>query len=278
MSGLSRARRWRRPGVRPLEVWNLPVPGGELWQRLGAARIEEMAGSEAGAVDLSLAEALVDAVTVARRRWTFGAVAVGGGLLARPGLAAAVASAAVGCPLTILPGGRFASEPGGLALLEESDFAGGMVVDVGQTSIKGSCRGRRFVRKRDVKTLPRLLIGMPKPQGADMTALVAHAADFVAGFIRELREAARPSSPGLILALPCPIDDALLPGACTYGWEGAADLVPRILAGAGPPLDVRVVNDAELLAESALRRGVRRPALCLSLGFGPGGALLEPGE
>jgi len=253
------------------------VAGGELWQRLGAPRIEalEKDGLGAEAVDRALAEAVADAVTAARRRWSFGTVAVGGGLLERPGLAVALAGASLGCELAVLPGGRFAFEPGGLAVLEETDLAGGMVVDVGQTSVKGSCRGRRFVHGRDERALPRLFIGMARPRGTEAEELAARAAEFVGGFIRKIREAAGPTSPGLVLALPCPVDDALVPGECTYGWEGVADLVPRIRASAGPPLDARVMNDAELLAESALRRGVARPALCLSLGFGPGAALLE---
>jgi predicted NBD/HSP70 family sugar kinase len=87
----------------------------------------------------------------------------------------------------------------------------------------------------------------------------------------------------LCLGLPCALDDALAPGACTYGWESRASLVSDILAASGlnpPRATVRVLNDAELTAEAARRDGRVTGArvLCLTLGFGPGGALLERGS
>jgi hypothetical protein len=86
----------------------------------------------------------------------------------------------------------------------------------------------------------------------------------------------------LCLALPCPLDGTLIPGGSTYGWEGHAPLVADLLhaaglTGPGGGGTVLVLNDAELAAEAArrdARLADRRRVLCLTLGFGPGGALL----
>ncbi|MFP2905247.1 ROK family protein [Pyxidicoccus sp. 3LFB2] len=86
----------------------------------------------------------------------------------------------------------------------------------------------------------------------------------------------------LCLALPCPLDGTLIPGGCTYGWEGHASLVDDLLHASGLTGPegggtVLVLNDAELAAEAArwdARLADHRRVLCLTLGFGPGGALL----
>ena len=87
-----------------------------------------------------------------------------------------------------------------------------------------------------------------------------------------------PDPERLVLALPCPLDDACVPGPCSYGWQGEAELVPRILEVAR--LDaaaVLVLNDAELAAETALASttgAAPSRMLVLTIGFGPGGALV----
>lgn len=124
--------------------------------------------------------------------------------------------------------------------------------------------------------LPILYIGQPRPtDGQHVRAAVqfiAHALHTAASELPRPPEA-------LCLALPCPLDEALAPGSCTYGWEEQAHLVADILGASGLPAIGRawVLNDAELGAEAA-RRDARvrgRRVLCLTLGFGPGGALLE---
>src|SRR6185436_16176237 len=90
---------------------------------------------------------------------------------------------------------------------------------------KLSARGRRLVRERDLALLPLELIdpggAPPRPEPRRLE----RAAEFIGGAI-----GAFGSRGGrLVLALPCPLDDACLPGPCTYGWQGEARLVPAIL-------------------------------------------------
>ena len=272
-------RRLRRPDVVPLEVWNLPVAGRALWQLVGVPPAEALAAG--GVCDLDASLAMARAVAAALRalhpRHRFDAVHVGGGLLEREDFRAMLGAAPLPCPVSFAADGPFCAEPGGRALLAEvgapagagAGDAGGAVVDVGQTAIKASGASGRRVRERDLEALPLQLIGAPRRPAA---ATRAAAAAFIAGAIAAVGPASR-----LVLALPCPVDDAGTPGACTYGWEGDRDLVPEVLRRLDPtPDQVLLLNDAELFAESTRLRpeAAGRRLLCLTLGFGPGAALL----
>jgi hypothetical protein len=92
----------------------------------------------------------------------------------------------------------------------------------------------------------------------------------------------------VLLALPCSLDGALVPGPCTFpGWEAEADRVGEIVRSAFPEagpegpraIPWRVLNDAELAGFAALEEMNRLDwggkALVLTLGFGPGGALVN---
>ena len=131
------------------------------------------------------------------------------------------------------------------------------------------------VFERNLTTLPSLHIGTPRPEdGRHVRAAVRFVGDALRTFVEET---ATPDA--LCLALPCPLDAALMPGGCTYGWEGHAPLVTDLLHAAGLTGGgtVLVLNDAELAAEAArgdTRLEDSRRVLCLTLGFGPGGALL----
>ena len=99
----------------------------------------------------------------------------------------------------------------------------------------------------------------------------------------------RPLEPRMAMAVPCELSDDLLPGATRLrGWEGDGSLVARLLrrveelGGPGHPwqgrsVEVRLLNDAEMAAESARIQVAPedRPTLVLTLGFGPGAAVLE---
>ncbi|AGC41653.1 hypothetical protein MYSTI_00295 [Myxococcus stipitatus DSM 14675] len=275
-------RRYRAPGVTPLEVWNLPVLGRELWEHLSAPRVEadRLAGVPEARLAQRLMPGLLAAIEVLVHRHAVDAVWLTGGLLCLEDFEPALAEAARGlrCPIHLAEAPRFAPVLAGLQLLPAS-ASNPLALDVGQTSVK--CVSRHTpprVFERDVTALPRLFIGRPRPaEGHHIPAAVHFIAGALRGFARDTDTRA---SDGLCLALPCPLDDALLPGGCTYGWEGHASLVHDLLAHAGLPDsgDVLVLNDAELSAEAA--RGEPRLAshariLCLTLGFGPGGALLE---
>ncbi|MCP3099108.1 ROK family protein [Myxococcus sp. K15C18031901] len=277
-------RRYRPAGVTPLEVWNLPVLGHELWELLGAPSLD--AARWTGVPEERLANTLMPPLVVAletlARRHEVDAIWLSGGLACLEDFGPRLEEATVGLgrPVHVAPEPRFAPVQAGLRVLERAGARRPLALDVGQTSIKCRGLGGSHVFERDITALPRLLIGAPRPEdGSHVVAAVRFIAD-------ALRANLAPDDyvtpDALCLALPCPLDEALRPGGCTYGWEGHASLVRDILteadvlpSGVG---DVLVMNDAELAAEAA-REDVRlthhRRILCLTLGFGPGGALLE---
>lgn len=281
------AERWRTSRLRPpdvegIEVWNLPVRGEPFWEVAGAARVERWRceGWSDAALAERIAGSVVEAAEALRPKLDFDALFVGGGLVELPGVRERLQARASAFPIHV-GAGRFVGEAGGLALLAGRGFAGGAVADVGQTSVKVSAGSQRLWRERDPAAVPFLLIGQPRPAG---TAHVQAAADFIGQAITALLELARPADPALVLGLPCPLDEALVPGGCTYGWEGqpvvarildAVDTWARPWPGARPV--AFVLNDAELAAESARRDAAVPPGriLCLTLGFGPGGALVR---
>jgi hypothetical protein len=277
-------RRYRPPGVTPLEVWNLPVLGHELWQLLGTPRLEadRSAGIPEGALAGRMLPALTTAVEALVARHRVDAVYLSGGLAALEGFmpALAAAEASLPCPIYVAREPRFAAVHAGLRLLEDLRPTSPLAVDVGQTSIKAVSPTHLLITERDTVVLPRLFIGMPRPaDGHHVTAAVR----FIAEALRTAAQALAQPVDALCLALPCSLDDSLAPGGCTYGWESRASLVTDILGASGLTTSqgtVRVLNDAELTAEAA-RRDDRVPGprvLCLTLGFGPGGALLQRGS
>ncbi|MBZ4395324.1 ROK family protein [Myxococcus sp. AS-1-15] len=274
-----RPRRYHAPGVTPLEVWNLPVLGHELWELLSTPRVE--ADRNAGVPEHALATRLMPALASALEslvHWhKVDAVWLSGGLACLQGfeLALTAATTKLGRPVVLAASPRFAPVHAGLGLLTSSGSAHeALCLDVGQTSLKCASPQTLQVFERDTTMLPRLFIGMPRPE--DGHHIIA-AVRFLAGALRALAPDA--SLDALCLALPCPLDEGLVPGGCTYGWEGHATLVADILAEARLPGsgEVLVLNDAELAAEAArgdARLASHRRILCLTLGFGPGGALL----
>jgi hypothetical protein len=273
--------RYRAPGVTPLEVWNLPVQGHELWELLGTPRLEQdrLAGVPEAALASRMLPVLTEAIAALVPRYRVDAVYLSGGLLALEGFLPALAGvqASLPYPLYVAREPRFAAVRAGLRLLEDLRPTSPLSVDVGQTSIKAATEEHLHVAERDTVAMPRLFIGMTRPaDGHHVSAAVR----FIAEALRtSARTLARPVD-ALCLALPCALDDALAPGGCTYGWESRASLVADILTASGlhpPHATVRVLNDAELTAEAARRdeRVTGARVLCLTLGFGPGGALLE---
>ena len=133
----------------------------------------------------------------------------------------------------------------------------GLVVDVGQTSVK------RFWHK-----LRERIERPPTPSRAAMVAWLGQV----------LKTDVRPW--GIVLALPAEIDAKLQVGACTWPWpEGDGDLVDEILVAAdlsGVP--TLVLNDAELAALSVKLAGAPPASLVLTLGLGVGAAFVNPFE
>jgi hypothetical protein len=274
-------RRHHPASVIPLEVWNLPVLGHELWEVLGSPWVEDdrRAGVPGTTLTARVIPPLVAALQLLVGRHSPNAVYLSGGLAELAGFADALksATAALPCPVYVAPTPRFAPVRSGLRMLETHGSRSPVSVDVGQTSIKCASPDSLRVFERDLSILPPLFIGQPRPSdGHHIRDTVA----FIAGALRTFISDTRAVPDALCLALPCPLDEDLMPGGCTYGFEGAASLVPDILNRAGLPSTggpVLVLNDAELAAEAARRdaRVTERRVVCMSLGFGPGGALLD---
>ncbi|MCY1017778.1 ROK family protein [Pyxidicoccus sp. MSG2] len=278
-------RRHVPEGVTSLEVWNLPVLGHELWELLGAARVERdrSEGVPESMIAFHLLPVLAGALAELVPRHDADAVWLCGGLACLEGFAELVeeATAALPFPVYVAEDPRFAAARAGLRLLEPLRLASPVAIDVGQTSIKCASPSGQRVFERDTAAVPFRLIGTPRPEdGHHVRAAVRFIGDALHTFV----EQAVPLD-ALCLALPCPLDAALMPGGCTYGWEGHAPLVADVLHAAGLTGPERggtvlVLNDAELAAEAArydTRLADNPRVLCLTLGFGPGGALLERG-
>jgi hypothetical protein len=255
--------------VVPLEVWDLLTEHGPLWQcrdlpdwpALLLRAIEDL---REGRARRAGGEPLPDEC----RRIDF--LFVGGGGARRAGLVEVLAGGRLPCHIS--SAGAFVGEAGGFALLRRAGLAGA-VVDLGQTALKVSTPGRRLVVPRPLWRLPLTCPaeGTEEPRGA--------LRDFVAAAIRQVPGPAD----GVVLALPCEVDDDRVPGPCSYvGLEGDRVFVADVLRRAGlSGVTALVLNDAELAAASArLSPHVPpdRTTLVLTLGFGVGAALLLPGD
>ncbi|QSQ21072.1 ROK family protein [Pyxidicoccus parkwayensis] len=302
------ARRYVPEGVSSLEVWNHPVLGRELWELLGTERVERdrRAGVPESMLAFHLLPVLAGALADLVTEHDADAVWICGGLTCLEGFTELVEEATAGLPFPVYVAEdpRYAPVHAGLRLLEPLRPRRPVALDVGQTSIKCASPGAQRIFERDTGVVPFLHIGTPRPEdGRHVRAAVRFIGDALRAFVEQgeavpantRSDAAIPSNtpstsaqtgagtPGaLCLALPCPLDAALVPGGCTYGWEGHAPLVTDILRAAGLSGGgaVLVLNDAELAAEAARgdpRLEDSRRVLCLTLGFGPGGALLMRG-
>ena len=270
-----RCQRFRPPGVEHVSVWDLPLGTGLFWERVGASRVAALrrAGVADPAIAASLAGDLAAALERLQARLGFGLAWLGGGLLGLTGLTDVLARTAP-CPVAFCDSGRFVGLNGGSRLLTQRGQAGGAIVDVGQSAIKACAASRRVIVERDLVALPLRLI---TPDGRSDTAPPGAAASFIAAAVTTIA----PSDPCVLLALPGPLGDTLVPGPCSYGWQGDATLVPGLLRllDAGLPRpggEVFLLNDAELAALSAradTRVSLHPRILALTLGFGPGAAL-----
>ena len=299
------------PRIVPLEVWDLPLDGEPSWRRIGTRAAESM--REAGGPETAVAEELARrAVRLAegiRRGETrrthaataFDALFLAGGLTEIDGFREAAASVPAAFPVLILPGGRFGPLAGARNIPGPGARGPGgfLAVDVGQTGIKASAAnrapegGRYF--PRPLREVPVVLVedaGGIGPGEADR--LAAASVEWVASSIAAASSIPSVDRPEVVLALPCGLGADLKPGPCTYaGWRDRADLVSRIArtaireasrgrmeipAASAPSIGWRVLNDAELAGFAALaemeRLGLEGKTLVLTLGFGPGAAIV----
>lgn len=269
MDAAATIERFRAPGITPAEVWDLPVDGRAFWQLLGSTRLAEL--REAGVSEPAIAAEFAQVVShalplIAARLGAFERVVLAGGLTALEGFG--VQGAAV------LPGGAFCA-----AGAADSDAE--LVADIGQTAHKLALGAQRVLIERDLQRCPLVTVEQHGSLSLQRrTELGTAACEFAAQSIARGLQLGEARS--LWLALPVTLDDVLRPGDCTYpGWEGDAGLVRRMLARAcklagRAPARVRVANDAELAALAARKAGLcAGRTLVLTLGFGPGAAVVE---
>ena len=253
---------WPHEGITPIELWDVRVGASTLY---GLRDDPSFYGSLVGAV---IALRSGKAVREGGERLPaapWDAVALVGGALDET--AARDAFDAAGIALDVVAADPFFASSHAREVLAEfgAAYDNAVVIDVGQTSVKGVGPTTRIHR----------------PRVADAIALDARAelVSYVAGVLADACVGVAPAF--VLLALPCEVetrDGALALGASTYptAGEGGA-LVREILAGAGcASASSAVVNDA-ILAAWALARRVPSQAqsrLVLTLGLGVGAALV----
>lgn len=257
--------RLRVSGITPQQVWDVKLPDGRFfWEATGARWMR--AQRAAGFSDYAIASQIVGAVAYACK--VIGApsnVYLCGGLAAFPHLKES-ASFRSDRRFVVSRAGRDYAQVASRVLSGHQPIH---VCDVGQTSIKAfTAAGNRIICARD----PTLI-----PYGAAPDK-AARTVQFVASTLRELVALGKPNTP-ILLALPCPVADDLTLGACTYELEKHKTFVQDVLTAAKVPAQtaVHVINDAELAgvcARAEFPRTLKGQILALSLGLGPGAALV----
>lgn len=176
-------------------------------------------------------------------------------------------------PVIVADNPVFGGTPGGMHLLARRGLSG-IVVDVGQSQIKISCKSTSKTFKRDFGILP---VSSNMTETAKLIYREALCA-FIADSIRSFDIAKKPD--GIVLALPCALDSCGLPGNCSYpGLREDLNIV-RDVCERTEIINATVLslNDAELTAYSAScdkRLSGFKTTLVLTIGFGVGCAVLE---
>lgn len=268
---MTSVQRARPAGVVPLELWDLELCRGILWDHMD---------------DHALPEALVEAVERLRegtartrsrtpipaRARELQAVWLAGGR-ART-IDAAALTTALGLPVWIADDPTAVAEQSARALVPAP--AALAVIDLGQSRLKIHLGAQRFEHTRPWDRLP-LASG---PADLDPTQARTALREWVGRALAEAaaRTGVRPDA--IVFALPCELPNAPIPGSSSYpGLQGDTHLVSDIVAFTGwKPTRVLVLNDAELAAVAA-GLDVRTHGtltLVLTLGFGVGAALRLP--
>ena len=261
--------RLRPPGVAPVELWDLELSRGILW--------DHMDGDALSVALVEAVERLRKGTARTRSRMPIPALArelralwLAGGRAST--IDAATLGAALGLPVFIADAPTAFAERGARALVPEA--AALAVIDLGQSRLKLSVGGRRFEHDRPWQRLPLHEASPSIDPTPARTALRAWVGAALAA------AAATPRPDAVVLALPCELPDAPIPGSSSYpGLRGDATFISDVLATAAwHPTRVLVLNDAELAAVAAGldARTHGTLTLVLTLGFGVGGALRLP--
>ncbi len=256
--------------IRPLELWDLRVGPGILWDHMASADFGGVLRGCLAEVWQGTAETRSEGRVPAWAKGFASVYLTGGG-------AGQVAGDLMNGPWQEVLAGddqSFAGEAGGRALLAGHDCTG-WVLDLGQSTLKISTGGQRYSWPRDLDLLP---IRTDEISVSETLLQRARLRQFLAAALSECLRAGAAPPEALVCALPSRLDENGVPEGSSYiGMKDDATLLPESLALAGlAQTRILVLNDAELAAVSASLdpRLQHHPALVLTIGFGVGAALI----
>ncbi len=266
--------RVRSERVVPLEIWDWICGGRRLFETMAEPDFPSVLARAIGEIRDGIGRSWLDRPLPHRTSAVKSVVFAGGGAR-REGLVEAAERE--GFEARCVEDPEYAFEAGAGSLLGSTPSEA-LVVDVGQTALKIAFAGRRTRIPRDFSRLP-----IQHELAPD--ALVSGRQDFigfVAGAIRETLRSTAPVLPStFVLALPAAIDDDHTVHGCTYPYAAPDLELPADLRRASglERVETLLLNDSELVAhgvasDPAMQR--RHPVLVVTLGFGPGSALVLP--
>lgn len=173
-----------------------------------------------------------------------------------------------------------------------------LVVDVGHTAVRTVALGgkpRRLSFERNFSRLPLARGSVPPPSASEEPGLAERGVELIARAVAASLTEETANDTDLVLSMPCNLDADGIPGPCTYpGWKGNQTLIARILASIDEQIDQRLpasaarkankqgevwlLSHAELVAlatEAAIGAPRTGGTLAISVGFGPGAAILR---
>ncbi|MBB5036569.1 ROK family protein [Prosthecobacter dejongeii] len=260
--------RVRPSGIFPLELWDLCLGTGILWDHMSQADF-------GGVLKHSLTQVWEGQGATRSEGLVPECVRGFQGLYLAGGGAESVLASLQEGPWSrthLCTASHFAGDAGGHFLLGQQGLTG-WVLDLGQSALKISAAGYQQTWPRDLTRLP-LREDRLDTSVADQRAELRH---FIAKALQSFLHLMGRRPDGLVCALPSRLDDLGIPEGSSYiGMGGDASLLPEalVLAGFGQT-QLLVLNDAELAATSALLDPlVQRRTLVLTLGFGVGAALI----
>jgi hypothetical protein len=263
--------RLRPHGILPLELWDLLMPDGSiLWHHMQSPDFGEKLHHVISQVWHGNATTESEGKVSETIRHFHTLHLTGGGAPA----VHAVMKRGPWSMTTLYHDTTFGSAAGGHALLAGQGLHG-WVLDIGQSGFKISDASVRLQRPRDWSRLP--LRDERSP--ADIPNQRAELRHSIAGLLMEMRAAVDAWPRALIAGLPSRLDDKGVPEECSYiGMKGDVALIPDAMRLAGmPDVPLFVLNDAELAAVSARQEfDLVNPTLVLTIGFGVGGAMIQP--
>ena len=259
--------RVRPDRILPLELWDLRVDDGILWDHMSSPKFGRVLRGALTEVWEGLGTTRSEG-PVPERAKQFNSLYLAGG-----GAMAVLEELKRGPWQAVYCSGEneFSGEAGGFHILQKHHWQG-WVLDLGQSALKLSANGRRWKWPRDFGLLP-IRSGTTPPEALQRMELRR----FLTNAMREIRGLMADPPDAIVVALPSRLDDAGVPEGSSYiGMAGDALLLPDVVAAAGlGDTGILVLNDAELAAISArLAAPVQAGTLVLTLGFGVGAALL----